>query len=180
MWSLICLAGKDKPSLSSNKHGTVRNPTNTHIRREREGMHDMKKALLFAMMMTATPAAWAGDNADLDRGLAAYEARDYARALEYLRPLAKKGDASAQHFLGVMYEHGYGVEQDDAKAARWIHKAARQGFAKAQFNMGRMYYGAKGAKQDAAEALKWFRKAAARGDIDAQLMIYRLIKVKRD
>ena len=54
----------------------------------------------------------------------------------WYRKAAEQGDASAQYNLGVMYENGHGVEQDDEQAVFWYRKAAEQGYADAQYNLG--------------------------------------------
>ena len=100
--------------------------------------------------------------------MAAYQRGDYATAIRELRPLAEQGNAEAQYGLGVMYEHGQGVPQDDAEAVKWYRKAAEQGEANAQFILGNMYDDGRGVTQDYAEALKWYRKAAEQGDAEAQ------------
>ena len=64
-------------------------------------------------------------------GIAAYSRGDYPTAMELLRPLADQGNASAQSYLGFMYENGRGVPQDDAIAVSWYRKAADQGHAPA-------------------------------------------------
>jgi hypothetical protein len=46
---------------------------------------------------------------------------------------AKGGDADAQFNLGVMYDNGEGVPEDDAEAVKWYRRAAEQGFAEAQY-----------------------------------------------
>jgi len=53
--------------------------------------------------------------------------------------LADTGDAAAQNRLGLIYQNGEGVSQDDAEAIRWYLKAAEQGHADAQNNLGLMY-----------------------------------------
>ena len=105
---------------------------------------------------------------DWDKGLAAYQAGDYATALREWRPLAEQGNAMAQYVLGVMYRDGQGVPQDYRETEKWYQKAAAQGFAPAQFNLGVMYEYGQGVPQDHKEALKWYRKAAEQGDADAQ------------
>ena len=42
---------------------------------------------------------------------------------------AEKGEAWAQYNLGVLYDKGYGVPEDDATAVTWYRKAAEQGYA---------------------------------------------------
>ena len=52
---------------------------------------------------------------------------------EQTKQLAEKGDANAQYNLGVMYENGQVVEQNDAEALRWYKKAAEKGHAYAKY-----------------------------------------------
>ena len=46
-----------------------------------------------------------------------YKTGNYQKALIIIQPLAEKGDARAQYNLGVHYELGQGVEQNDDLAA---------------------------------------------------------------
>ena len=73
------------------------------------------------------------------KGLDAHERGDYVTALKEWRPLAERGDANAQSNLGVMYDKGQGVPQDDKTAVKWYTLAAEQGNALAQYNLGVMY-----------------------------------------
>ena len=57
---------------------------------------------------------------------------------------------SAQFNLGLMYDKGEGVPQDDAEAVRWYRLAAEQGHAEAQANLGWMYDAGRGVPQDDA------------------------------
>ena len=88
--------------------------------------------------------------------------------IETLREAAEQGHLKAQHNLGLMYDNGEGVPEDDAEALKWYRKAAEQGHLKAQHNLGLMYYNGEGVPQDYAEALKWWRKGAEQGDAKAQ------------
>jgi uncharacterized protein len=76
---------------------------------------------------------------------------------------AEQGDAVAQYNLGVMYEKGEGVPENDAEAVKWYRKAADQGNADAQLILGYMYEKGKGVPENDAEAVKWYRKAAEQG-----------------
>ena len=51
---------------------------------------------------------------DFQKGFAAYQAGDFATALQEWTPLAEQGNSTAQYALGVMYDNGYGVPQDYA------------------------------------------------------------------
>ena len=93
--------------------------------------------------------------------MAAYQRGDYATAIRELRPLAKQGNANAQFFLGLMYDKGRGVPQDDAEAVKWSRKAAKQGYARAQNDLGVMYNDGQGVPQDYAHAHMWFNLAAS-------------------
>ena len=84
---------------------------------------------LLAMMMGGKTAVLA---ADFQKGYAAYQSGDYATALREWTPLAEQGKASAQFNLGVMYDKGQGVPEDDKAAVKWYRLAAEQGDANAQ------------------------------------------------
>ena len=99
----------------------------------------------------ATPA-WAG----FDEGMAAYQRGEYETALREFLPLAEQGDAAAQNNLGVMYDNGEGVPQDDAEAVRWYRKAAEHGNATAQYNLGDRYRLGLGVPQD--DAVQWYSR----------------------
>jgi hypothetical protein len=101
---------------------------------------------------------------DADAGYAAYQKADYETALRLLRPLAEQGNPRAETTLGVMYDEGHGVPQDDVQALTWYRRAAEQGYAQAQFNLGVMYARgeADGGRQDNVSAHMWFNLAASR------------------
>ena len=95
----------------------------------------------------------------------AQEQADFQTTLE----AAEQGHASAQNNLGVMYDRGAGVPQDNKAALDWYRKAAEQGNAEAQTNLGFSYY--YDVPQDYKVAAQWFRKAAEQGHAEAQFMI---------
>jgi len=76
---------------------------------------------LTALMLFATPVV-AGDRED---GKDAYYAGDYQNAYRLLKPLAERGNASAQAVIGWMYRAGKGVPEDDTKAVHWWRTSAR-------------------------------------------------------
>lgn len=106
--------------------------------------------------------------AGFTEGANAYNARNYALALKEITPLAKAGNADAQHLLGLMYYMGRGVQRDYKQAFAWHYKAAVQGKADAQYVIGAMYYTGNAVPQDQKLAVTWFRKAAEQGHPDAQ------------
>ena len=84
-------------------------------------------------------AAWNGD----------------VKALAALQAKAEKGDAHAENYLGVMYQHGWSVKQDYTAAVKWFRLAAEQGFGEAQDSLWHFYFGGVGVPQDYEEAYFW-------------------------
>ena len=98
--------------------------------------------------------------ADFASGFRAYARGDYDTALKEFRRLADRGDASAQYNLGLMYDKGHGVPQDDKEALRWYRMAAEQGIPGAQVYVGNVYFWGQDTQRDYTEALRWYRLAA--------------------
>ncbi len=80
----------------------------------------------------------------------------------------EEDDAVAQCNLGVAYQYGQGVPQDDTQAVAWYRMSAEQGNADAQWRLGWMYRNGRGVPQDDAQAVKWYRKSAEQGNANAQ------------
>ena len=59
-----------------------------------------------------------------------------ASELDSIKAKAEQGFVNAQFILGVMYDTGRGVPQNDAEAVRWFRMAAEQGNADAQVHAG--------------------------------------------
>ena len=132
----------------------------------------MPRVLLILLMLYSVCGSFARLAFPVDeafhRGIAAYREQDYATALRAWRPLAQRGDALAQTWLGWLYEQGQGVVKDEAEAVQWYRKAAAQGNDDAQKNLGVLYTEGRGVAQDAYEAVRWYRKAALQGNASAQ------------
>ena len=121
----------------------------------------MKKlTIALAFLMTFSLPVMAQD---FQKGLAAFNAGDYATALKEWTPLAEAGDAYTQHALGLGYLSGTGVPQDYAEAVKWLRLAAEQGHARAQLNLGRIHEEGQGVLQDNAIAHMWYNISAANG-----------------
>jgi uncharacterized protein len=122
----------------------------------------LKPGLIALLLAFAGPAS-----AGVESGWQAFLNGDYVTALAELEPIAEAGDATAQYYLGVLYDHGEGVVRNYKTAVGWYEKAAAQGHRDAQFNLGMIYYnGAGGAgdpgavAQDKAAAAHWLGEAA--------------------
>ena len=103
--------------------------------------------------------------ADFNKGLKAAQSGDFKTALAEWTPLAEEGYASAQYNLGIMYDNGNGVLENDKTAVKWFTLAADQGDILAQKQLGDMYLRV-GKRRTAA---KWITKAAKQGDASSQL-----------
>jgi hypothetical protein len=125
-------------------------------------------ALIMAFMVITGSIPY---NNRSSRALAAYQRQDYATAYQLWRPLADRGDPSAQLYIGLICQGrptACPESQNEAEAARWFLLAAAQGFAAAQYDLGVMYATGRGVPQDNAEAIRYYRLAAAQGFAAAQ------------
>ena len=80
--------------------------------------------LVAAAQIWGLAGAFAGPWED---GMTAYNRGDYMPAIRLFRPLAEKGNARAQHLIGVMYHKGEGVARSPVRALAWFSLAARRG-----------------------------------------------------
>lgn len=101
-------------------------------------------------------------------GVAAFKSDNYGAALGAFRAAAADGDVRAHYNLGIMFDNGYGVQQNYVEAADWYRVAAEAGYADAQYNLGAMYGYGHGVPRDHAKAERWYRAAAEQGDADAR------------
>ena len=108
-----------------------------------------------------------GDVPRLERGIAHYENKRYDTAFKLLKPLAQKGIASAQLYLGDCYANGNGVFLDTEEAVKWYRVAADQELPEAQYRMFVCCRDGVGMERNKANAAKWCRKAANAGVEDA-------------
>ena len=84
------------------------------------------------------------------------------------RARAEAGDVETQYNLGVMYDFGEGVPQDDVEAVAWYRQAAEEGHATVQYNLGFAYANGEGVPQDDTEAMALWRQAEEQGHASAQ------------
>ena len=101
--------------------------------------------------------------ADFLAGLEAADRGDYHTAIKEFQFSAEWGDVKARYSLGVMYQLGLGVPQDDQEAVRWYRLAAEQGDALAQFNLGIAYRQGRGVPKNYVQAYLWATLAAGKG-----------------
>jgi len=87
--------------------------------------------------------------------------KDYQESALWYRKAAEQGHASAQAWLGVMYNLGFGVNRDYKVAAKWYRKAADQGNVLGQLSIARLYCQGKGVIKNLKEAERWYLRSAS-------------------
>ncbi len=125
-------------------------------------------AALLSMSGLSASAQYAPEN---EAGLAAARAGDMQAAWDIWKPLADAGDARAQSNIGVMYDGGDVVDEDDAEAVRWFMLSAEGGFSTGQFNLANMYKDGAGVAQNQTLAHRWYQAAARQGHPQAQMAL---------
>ncbi len=76
---------------------------------------------------------------NLEKGLQAFENKNYSETLALLKPLAEQGNAEAQCIIGNLYHLGLGIEKDIKQAIKWYSKSAQQGYVIAMNNLNTIY-----------------------------------------
>ena len=109
--------------------------------------------LSFAARVAARP---------LEDATIAIERREYATAIQILRPLAEQGNADAQVVLAMMFITGRGVPQDHAEGVKWLQKGANHRNAVAQCLLG--HATDQGLLQDDVAVVAGAEKAADEGN----------------
>ena len=99
----------------------------------------------------------------------AFDRSNYATALNVWLGKANEGDATAQNYVGEIYQKGLGLEPQYDLAAGWFRKAAIQGHPRAQINLGYLYESGLGVEKNAVEAINWYRKATG---LDESLALF--------
>ena len=121
--------------------------------------------------------------AGLQEGLNAYNKKNYVTALNELQPLAEKGNANAQNYLGLIFweranekeseeEQGQSGaskvgEEYEKRAKKWFTQAAQQGNAEAQINLGLMYQ----QEDNNSQAIQWLLMAAKQNNTRAKTVL---------
>jgi len=126
------------------------------------------RSILVSLILLILSTAGTSLAKPYEDAMAAMDIKDYATAVELLRPLAAQGDSKAQVKLGDLSYMGRGVPQSYTQAVKWYRLAADQGYSEAQFALGTMYSNGLGETQDYSRAVEWYRLAADQGFAEAQ------------
>ena len=124
------------------------------------------KALGISVLLLAylvVPLA-ADDNALLQKGMDAFQARDFDEAHNLLRPLAEGGNADAQFYFALSSLRKF----DSKQAAVWFIKASDQGHAGAQYELANMLSTGFWVERDDDKARSLYLMSARQGYVEAQ------------
>jgi hypothetical protein len=127
----------------------------TRIDRQRRALLVLAAAVLVVSIAAPSQAQ------SLQQGVAAFNRRDYRQASQIFIPLAERGGAAAQTYLGFMFETGRGVPRNYTEAAMWYRRAAEQGDSLAQYSLGLLYDRGFGVPRNVVEAAKWLELSTA-------------------
>jgi TPR repeat protein len=112
-------------------------------------------------------------------GIAAFEAKHFARASGLLSPLAEAGDPQAQYRMAIMAQNGLGMHENHGMAFRFMKAAAEAGMDIAQHGLGFMFLEGECTEQDPVQAAHWFRLAAEQGLVGSQTTLAMLYEEGR-
>jgi TPR repeat protein len=117
--------------------------------------------MLAAEELQSSDSGTASYGRDFDRGMTAFRAADYQKAMEAWTTIAKQGHPRAEACLAYLYAHGMGVPEDDTKAVDLYRQATEQGDAAGENGLANMYENGRGGlTRNLAEAVKWYRQSA--------------------
>lgn len=127
---------------------------------------------------SAVAKYWYKRAADLGDGESAYalawwmERGDDAEAqvaliVKYLTQAAQQNVAAAQNNLGLLFQAGHGVPEDQKRANALFAKAAAQGNDQGQYNLATAYDLGFGMPKDKEKAIFWYKKAVENDNLRA-------------
>jgi hypothetical protein len=113
------------------------------------------------------------NNASRGKGQAQDARKSVAsETVEKIKNSAEQGDSEAQLALGVFYEVGEVVPQDDVEAVKWFRASAKQENANGCFKLAQMCANGRGGlPKDEAKALELFKKSAELGSAFGQALL---------
>lgn len=93
---------------------------------------------------------------------------DYTQALYWYHKAEEAGNMHSKNSIGICYQNGTGVLQDDKMAASWFEKAAEAGNPAGAYNLAECYFNGIGVKQSIDMAIKYWNEAAKLGHPSAE------------
>ena len=95
-----------------------------------------------------------------DKGVAAYDARDFAQAFEIFKSIDEE-DVAAMRNEGYMLRQGSGTAKDPSAARNVLKRAAELGLPTAQYDLAEMLMSGELGTPDVKAALPWLTLSAS-------------------
>jgi len=102
--------------------------------------------------------------------------RDDAKAADWYKLAAGKGDRNAMFALAMFNLEGRAGPKNPDEAAHWLSDAAKLGHPAAEYDLGLLYLQGQQFPRDDARAAELFRAAAAAGNPEAQYALATMYK----
>lgn len=96
---------------------------------------------------------------------------NYDDAIKCYEKAIIKGDPAAMNSMGLLYQHGFGVQRDINKAVKLYQDASNKDSLGGLINLGLMYEEGLGVPQSYEKAVKLYKRAYQLGYTDIQLRI---------
>lgn len=117
----------------------------------------------------------------LDRGLDAFEHRDWRRARRHLEEALQQEERAIGHYhLGLLYWRGLGGAREVDAAVDCFARAAESGYPAAQTAYAMALRSGVGVRKDTKKARGLFREAAGAGDCAAMVELATLSDTEED
>lgn len=113
-------------------------------------------------------------DAEVELGVAADDAGDYAKAKTILLPLAEQGHPKAMNIIGYMHNHGHAFSTDPLAACQWYKRSADAGHAPGMYNLSICYHDGIWGAPDPVANLYWLTLAADKKVVRAMLQLAEL------
>ena len=94
-----------------------------------------------------------------DKGIYAYEDKNYPEARRQWSSSVNEGEVLALNNLGYLLYYGLGGPAEPERAVALLKRGAEAGHAEAQWHLGGAFEDGKGAAKDYAQAYAWYRCA---------------------
>jgi|GEM_PF-219221 len=94
------------------------------------------------------------------------EEPEYEKAIEYYRYAESQGVVTEG--LGVCYDYGIGVEENETEAFKYYTLGANNGYTAAKYRLGLAYKYGRGTTVNMEEAYRWLSEAAEDGNFNSQ------------
>src|SRR6185437_15365972 len=119
----------------------------------------MKLPLVFFLPFCFLPRNSFAQTSDYDKGLMAFDAKNFKQAMELLKPHAEKGNCIAQFADGFSYMYGEDIKSDSL-ARHWLELSAEQKQPKAMGPLAVSYFMVANEKDALIKAYLWGMLAA--------------------